>query len=152
VICSALGAVLEWFGKHWLEVFTLFAELLVAYVIFLEVEHSRDSSFLQKTTSEESDEERRAIYKEFFSNKETKEERVDALLKKLMTEGAESDKLRRQCHNQLAMFHEMGFQVDRLRWIRWVWSKKRDRYVSVLPHAPVFFGLSLDRILKNAGS
>jgi hypothetical protein len=110
---------------------TCAGELIVAWVIFLELEHQRDVAFLAKATDKESDKDRREIYERFLGAKGTNDQRIKTFQEELNK--PEATELRTHCHNQLAMFNEMGYQTD--RWFRF----KQDRYVSVFPHAPVFY-------------
>jgi hypothetical protein len=116
-----------------------FAEIAVAWVIFLEIEHNRDSAFLTTVTNEKSDCERRWIYAAYLDQTGTIEERTDKFQKALHSSDG-GNRLRRCCHNQLAMFNNMGFEANRWALIDWL-AFKKDRYVSVFPHAPIFFWL-----------
>jgi hypothetical protein len=115
------------------------AELFVGWVIFLELEHSHDMAFLAKITSEHADEDRLAIYESYLSVVGTEDVRLGAFLLELRSPTMAAADLRRSCHSQLAMFNEMGYQTG--RWLRF----KRRRYVSVFPHAPVFFWFIVGR-------
>lgn len=123
------------------------AELLVALVIYLELEHSRDSAFLTTITSEKSDCERRQIYSAYLDESGTKEEKAEKLHQRL----AAGDPIRTCCHNQIAMFESMGFEARRLRFVPWPRFVKR-RYVSVFPHAPVFLWLIVRPYVRDRRS
>jgi hypothetical protein len=111
----------------------ILAELLVAWVIFLELEHSRDTAYLGRITSEGADDDRLSIYRSYLGVEGTDDVRLIAFYRELQGSTDAAADLRRSCHNQLAMFNEMGYQTG--RWLRF----KQWRYVSVFPHAPVFF-------------
>lgn len=108
------------------------AELLVAYVIYMEVEHNRYVAFFAKATSEKSDEERRNLYNTYLRFNGTREERLSQFRLAITAETEAANKLRVHCHNQLAMFNEMGFETNR-------WLSRRHAIISIFPHAPVYF-------------
>lgn len=108
------------------------AELLVAYVIYMEVQHNRYVAFFAKATSEKSDQERRNIYNTYLRLSGTREERLRQFHLAIAAATEDANKLRLQCHNQLAMFNEMGFETNRL-------LSRRRVIISIFPHAPVYF-------------
>ncbi len=83
------------------------AELVVAAVIYMELEHSRDNAFFEKATNKEARDDQGAI-------------------------------LRQCCHSQLAMFNEMGFEIERWFSIQRFRGKK-NKLISIFPHGPIFF-------------
>jgi hypothetical protein len=83
------------------------AELLVAWVIYLELRHDRNVDFLEKATDYKANEDRRAIYNEFAKLSGTLDERARTFCEMILT----PDKmcLRQQCERQIALFNDLGF-------------------------------------------
>ena len=134
---DCLFALATWLG-HFFDAITpgewmmFVAELLVAYVIYMEVEHNRHVAFFAKATSEKSDKERRNIYNTYLRLGGTREERLSQFRLAIAATTEEADELRLHYHNQLAMFNEMGFETNRL-------LSRRRVMISIFPHAPVYF-------------
>ena len=127
------------------------AELLVAAVIYMELEHSRDTAFFGKATSKEADEDRRKIYAAFLEEKGTNEERQKKFYNKLVKRDDGGATLRECCHSQLAMFNEMGFEIE--RWFSMQrFSGKKNKLISIFPHGPIFFGISSVHTSASGGN
>jgi hypothetical protein len=114
------------------------AELLVAGVIYMELEHSRDTAFFEKATNKAADEDRRKIYAAFLEERGTNDERQRKFYDKLVKRDPGGATLRECCHSQLAMFNEMGFEIERWLSIQRFRGKK-NKLISIFPHAPIFF-------------
>jgi hypothetical protein len=114
------------------------AEVFVGAVIYMEVEHGRNSSFLAKATSEQSDHDRREIYRAFLSSPGDKHEKSKGMLNKLIEHSEEAEQLRVAVMNTLSMFNELGFEVT--RWFsQWRSGRSRRGLVAFFPHSPVCF-------------
>jgi hypothetical protein len=114
------------------------AELVVAAVIYMELEHSRDNAFFEKATNKEAYEDRRQIYAAFLKQKGTNEERQKKFYDELVKRDDQGAILRQCCHSQLAMFNEMGFEIERWFSIQRFRGKK-NKLISIFPHGPIFF-------------
>jgi hypothetical protein len=104
----------------------------------MELEHSRDTAFFGKATNKEADEDRRKIYEAYLEERGTNEERQKNFYDKLVRRDARGAHLRKCCHSQLAMFNEMGFEIERWFSIQRFRGKK-NKLISIFPHGPIFF-------------
>jgi hypothetical protein len=113
---------------------TVFAELLVAWVIYIEVEHSRRLAFLEKATRFEANEDRQKIYEAYLglSADLSVSTRADAFRQLLTTDG----ELKRTCDRQLALFNELGLTCRRSLF-------RENPLVSLLPHASIYLWVIL---------
>lgn len=124
-VCWWIGAVTP--GKYLL----FWAEMFVGIVIYLELEHSRFGSSLEKATARKSDEERRELYTIYLDLPELpRTERMEAFRQKIY----QDETIKTKCDNQIALFNEMGFAAN--RWFRIPF--RENRFVTLFPHAPVY--------------
>src|SRR5579862_4128506 len=89
------------------------AEVFVGLVIYMEVEHGRNSSFMAKATSLQSDQDRRKIYQAFLLIEGDKQAKSQGMLLKLSDRSDDAELLRVAVMNTLSMFNELGFEVTR---------------------------------------
>jgi hypothetical protein len=120
------------------ECLVFLAEVAVAVVIYFELAHQRESSFLGKATEKNANEQRRKIYEKYLelagTDKSTSlEEKSDKFVKELF-----GDKdLRQCCDQQISLFNELGF-VYRGRFIVF-----ESGLVEILPHAAIYIFIIL---------
>jgi hypothetical protein len=109
------------------------AEVAVAAVIYLELEHNRQMAFLAKATGKTSDQERRDIYAVYLAlSAELLKDRAEAFKKAMFADRC----LKRKCDNEIALFNEIGFMIS-------PWIARKKALVDIFPHAPVYIWLIL---------
>jgi hypothetical protein len=129
-ICASVHFLVSVTPGDWL---VFLAELLVAGVIYLELEHGRNITFMEKASNKEANNARYCLYKRFTALKGTNEEKVRAFNEALSADTLEGEELRKHCNNQLAVFTEMGFELNR------AFKFRRQKFLTIFPHAPVQF-------------
>src|SRR5579872_2569405 len=115
------------------------AEILVALVIYLELSHTRSSSFLEKATNEEANHDRSEIYSKFLELPGSRQTKSEAFCEMILK--TENATLKRKCERQIALFSELGFSTRKPLWSwrgRW-----ENRLVSLLPHPTVYMWVIL---------
>ena len=113
---------------------TVLAELLVAWVIYVEVEHGRRLAFLEKATRFEANEDRQKIYEAYLglSAGPSVSARADSFRQLMATD----PELKRVCDRQLALFNELGLTCRRSLF-------RENPLVSLLPHASIYLWVIL---------
>jgi hypothetical protein len=119
---------------------TVLAELLVAWVIYIEVDHSRRLAFLEKATRFEANEDRQRIYEAYLglSADLSVTARADAF-KQLM---ATDQDLKHACDRQLALFNELGLTCRRKLF-------RENPLVSLLTHASIYLWVILHPYIRK---
>jgi hypothetical protein len=123
------------------------AEILVAWVIYLEFRHSRSSGFLAKVTDYKANKDRRAIYNQFLvSEGSNLQEKSEAFCKMILM--ADNSKLKARCERQISLFGELELSNPKPFWS---WRGRfDDDLVSLLPHAAIYIWVILHpHILKR---
>ncbi len=116
------SALIGWIG--------ILAELAVAAVIYMEVEHSRQAGFFQKAVEAGSNSERGKIYEAFVRMEGTfddLEARRQAFLKTIYADKC----IRDCCDSQVRLVNELGFSATR----RFARTKS---FIELFPHGPIF--------------
>lgn len=109
------------------------AEILVAWVIYLEVRHGRNVDFLEKATNYDANENRRVMYNEFEKLAGTLDERANAFCKMILEPDKEG--LRKACERQIALFNDLGFSCRKPFWS--IFGRFENPLVFLLPHATI---------------
>jgi hypothetical protein len=129
VFCNLLNFV-SWNWGSIAEWLTIVAELVVAYVIYLEVEHSRQANYFEKATQAGANKDRGIIYEAFvrlgpesMPLKDRRKEFFDLI-------HAKPD-IRECCDSQIRLINELGFTATRTL------ASKKD-FVALFPHGPIF--------------
>jgi hypothetical protein len=120
----------------------VFAELVVAWVIYRELQENRNAAFLQKATLFETNRDRSAIYKAYFAlpmTSNTVEEASRSFYENAFNQGT----VQEACHRQLALFNELGLVYRKHFWFF------RNRLVTVLPHAAIYMWIFYGRHVKE---
>ena len=129
--------------EHW-ELILLFlsfaAEAAVAWAIVSESETTRRSHFIERTTKDERNKDRAAIYCTFL---ETKAADRKAQSREFVKTLWLDETLKRQCDSQIEMLNDLGLIIGSgLRW-------SEDFYVEIFPHAAVYMWVILEPYLKQ---
>jgi hypothetical protein len=134
-----------------IEFSTIVAEMLVAVVIYFEMEQSRRDHFLEKATTEHADHDRREIYGAFveipgemtlgersreFINKMYAEELHPAPSDGTASKGQGGITLKQRCDRQIALFNDLGVTISS-------WYSQRQPLVELFPHAAVYIWIIL---------
>ena len=111
------------------------AEILVALVIYLELEQNRRLSFLDKATGESADQDRRKIYEQYVQLGEFAdlEQRSKAFVQKMY----QDPELKLCCDRQIAIFNDLGITIEE-------WFSRKKPLVRVFPHAALHMWLILN--------
>jgi hypothetical protein len=133
-----IRSVLEWLGCFlrntvvigWA---TIGAEVLVAWVIYLELEHGRQSNFYSRTTHDKSAPERASIYRGYMSLEIADLDLRSEEFKKLILGDG---KMRKICDDQIVSLNELGFIAMRR------FALKRS-FITLFPHMPIFIWIIL---------
>jgi hypothetical protein len=146
----AVFDTLAWFFKSetvigWASVV---AELIVAAVIYFELEQGRRQHFLERATAEHADHDRRQIYKEFVAATgcPTLEERSKVFVGRMQNAPTEPENgtpkqngkvsLKTSCDRQIALFNDLGITVG-------AWYSQSETLVEIFPHAAIFIWIIL---------
>ncbi|MFZ1006232.1 MAG: hypothetical protein WAN65_05320 [Candidatus Sulfotelmatobacter sp.] len=137
-LANAVTHAWHWFGDVKAGEWLLFlSEIFVGVVIYLELEHNRFTSFLERATEKDADAERRAIYALYLSLPGTPEEKAAAFHEMIYRQTDEGTTLKLKCDNLIALFNDMGFASN--HWLSGHWLPfKTNRFISLFPHAPVY--------------
>jgi len=125
IVAGSWGSIPEWF--------TIVAELVVAWVIYLEVEHSRQASYFEKATQAGANKDRGEIYEAFVKigpESMPLDERRKAFLDLIHSK----PEIRKACDSQVRLINELGFTATRTL------ASKKD-FVALFPHGPIFLWL-----------
>ena len=140
---------------------TFFADVFVALVIYVELEHNRLSAFIERATKEGAAGHRSEIYNaylaitEFSTLEETQrlEKRSEEFMRLLLT-GARPTRpddahataaekhtdhavtLKEMCDGQISLFNELGRAIGR-------WYSPKKPFVEVFPHAAIYLWIIL---------
>ena len=110
------------------------AELVVAGVIYGELEENRIVAFLAKATDFKTNQERRKIYTAYFDLPMTCNT-VDAASAAFNEHALKDEGIKKACDKEIALFNELGLVSGKRRW--WGW-RRPNRLVKILPHAAVY--------------
>jgi hypothetical protein len=115
------------------------AEILVAWVIYLEVRHDRNVNFLEKATRGRENRDRRKIYNEFLKLPGELDEKARAFCE--MIRKPENDRLRRRCERQIGLLNDLAFSCRKPWWA--YCGLGDDPLVSLVPHASIYIWVIL---------
>jgi hypothetical protein len=121
------------------------AEVFVGIVIYLELEHSRFTSFLEKATAKNADQERRDLYAAYLNLPGTPEEKTEEFHRWIYRDSFAGKALKLKCDNQIALFSEMDFASN--RWFSLPF--RENRFVALFPHAPVYMWRIIGPYLRD---
>lgn len=130
--------------SHVAEWFTFGAELVVAYVIYMEVENSRRDKFFEIASDISANEQRHELYKKFLALTGTPAERARSIQSQFQTD----KELRKICTKQIAFFNDLGFLVRRRFW-NWLYVFGENPAVKLLPHSVIYTWVILNPIIKH---
>lgn len=119
---------------------TVVAELVVAYVIYVELGASNLQNFVERTTEPSANKERSAIYEAYLALLKGSDfdEASEAFLKKIQ----ETPDLKDKCDRQIAHFNALGIGIDH-------WLAQKKKIVGIFPHAAVLVWLILGPYIKQ---
>jgi hypothetical protein len=128
--------VLNWMrwwlsSQHVAEWATVFAELVVAWVIYREVQLSRNSEFFQRVTDPKTNEARRALYEAFFKSPASSGDVASASAQFFEVIKRQKE-IRTLCDEQISFFNTLGLAYKKRFWIF------RNDLVTILPHATIY--------------
>lgn len=122
---------------------TVVAELVVAYVIYVELSASALQNFIQRTTEPSATEDRSDIYKAFMEL--LKHSNLDTASKAFAEKFNTDPCLKRKCDKQIAHFNALGIAID--HWF--IRGTQERRIVQIFPHAPVLLWVILGPYIKQ---
>jgi hypothetical protein len=119
---------------------TVVAELVVAYVIFVELDASRLQNFVERTTEPKANRERSEIYEVYLGL--LKGSDFDAASNAFLTKIQQDTDLKGKCDRQIAHFNALGIGIDH-------WLAPKRKIVGIFPHAAVMVWLILGPYIKQ---
>jgi hypothetical protein len=118
------------------------AEVLIAGVIWWEMEVNRRDNFLKEAATIGNYNNRRKINSAFYATDgESVEIRSKRFCERLWSSEKDDDVLKDSCEEQIVLFNRLG-QISRHRWFY------RDDYVELFPHAVVLFWMLVEPYIE----
>jgi hypothetical protein len=130
-------------GMNVAEWVTAGSELLIAAVIFLELEEGRRDKFLAEAANMENYIDRGKIYAAFYdTDGDSIGDRSKRFCERIWKREKEDIELKKSCERQIVLFNRLG-QIRRHAWLF------KDDYVKLFPHAVVLFWIMVEPYIEE---
>jgi hypothetical protein len=121
---------------------TFVAELIVAWVIYLELETTRRTNYIAATNRDEANEARGFIYSKYLEiTAPTLEERSKLFVARMYHD----PELKLKCDRQIELFNSLGLIISS-------WFTQKKSYVRIFPHAAIYIWIILQQYIVSRRS